>query len=173
MTDAATIDAPPIGHNNPPSPFDAHRVNIEDLYGEAKNWLDGEPIASPEQAEAVETLLDMLRDGERAADEARKVEAKPFDDGKAEVQARYNPILKKAKVAADACKSALTTWRNAIAAEKAKAAAAAQAEAAEKARIAAEAMRQATPTNIEEREKAEAAVAEAEQPAKKRRCFAV
>lgn len=159
----------PIGHNEPPpevGPFEAHKINIEDLYGEAKHWLDGEPIADAKQAEAVEQLLDMLREGEKAADEARRVENEPFDRRKAEVQARYNPILKQAKTAADACKAALAVWRNALAAEKAKAAEAAHKEAEDKARLAAEAMRQASGANLQEREDAERLVADAEHAAR-------
>ena len=54
-----------------------------------KNWLDGEPIASAEQADKVSLLLDMIRKAEKAADESRVKENEPFDLGKAEVQARY------------------------------------------------------------------------------------
>lgn len=162
MTDI--LETPAIGHNKPPEPcpFEAHRINIEDLYGEAKNWLDGTPIADAKQAEAVEQLMDMLRKGKAAADDSRKVENEPFDTGKAEVQARYNPILKKADTALDACKAVRTTWLNALAAEKAKAAAKAQAEAAEKAQRAADAIRAANPTSLEDRERVDQAVAAAE-----------
>ena len=34
-------------------PYDLLREHIEELYAEAKNFADGEPIATPGQAEAV------------------------------------------------------------------------------------------------------------------------
>src|SRR4051812_953059 len=78
------------------SPFDAHKVNIEDLFEEATAWLNGDGVNSEADAKAVDQLLDLAREARKAADEARKTENEPFDTGKAEVQARYNPILKRA-----------------------------------------------------------------------------
>ena len=36
------------GHNNPPeqTPFELVAGRINDLYTEAKNWLDGEPVTT-------------------------------------------------------------------------------------------------------------------------------
>lgn len=163
MTAVATI-----GHNRPPEAlaYEAHVANIADLYEEARNWLDGTKIETPDQAEAVERLLDLLRDGKKAADESRKVENEPFDRGKAEVQARYNPILKQADTAADGCKAVLKVWRDALAAEKARIAEQARKEAEEKARAAAEAARAASPDNLADVERAEALIQDAERAAK-------
>ena len=110
-----------IGHNNPPAdPFGAIKAHIDDLYVEAKNWLDGEPITTQAQADQVTRLLDMIRDAEKVADNARKEENKPFDDGKAAVQAKYAPLISDTKavkgrtvLAAEACKAALAPWRQA------------------------------------------------------------
>lgn len=107
---------PALGHNNPPepTPFEASRDEIEALFAEAQNWLDGEPIETQEQADAIGKLIDLLRKAEKTADDRRKAEAKPFDDGKAEVQARYNPLIadKKGKtsLAIDVCKKALAPF---------------------------------------------------------------
>src|SRR3546814_8195285 len=80
--------APKIGHNNPPSPFDDIKAEIEALHEEARGWLDGEPVASQGQADALDKLKGMIRDAEKKAENLRKAEVKPFDDGKAAVQAR-------------------------------------------------------------------------------------
>lgn len=110
-------EAAKVGHNNPPSSFDEIKQKIEDLYDEAKNFADGEPIANEGQAEAVSLLIDSLRNAEKEADAARKKENEPFDEGKAEVQARYADLIAKTKgktgkapLAIELCKSALQPW---------------------------------------------------------------
>ena len=103
-----------IGHNSPPA-HEAHAMNIEELFALA----NGIPaIETAEQEAAADQLLDDLRKARKAADESRKAEAKPFDDGKAAVQERYKPILSCADIATDAVKALLTPYR---AAQKAKA----------------------------------------------------
>lgn len=165
--DALDFDARlQIGGNNPPDPtaYEAVKTHIDDLYVEAKNFLDGEPIDSQGQADAVSRLLDDLRKAEKAADAARKVEAKPFDEGKAEVQTRYKPLLEKATTGADVCKRALAPWLEKLEAEKRAAAEAARREAEEKARAAAEAIRKAQESaDLEAREQAELLAKEAKQ----------
>ena len=161
-----------IGGNNPPaSPFEAVKVNIEDLYLEARNFLDGEPIASEAMAAAVETLLDKIREAEKAADEARKTENKPFDEGKAEVQARYAPLISDTKAvkgmtvrAIEACKAALAPWRQEQERIRLEAAKKAREEAENKAAEAAALSRAAD--DLIAKERAEQAVKEAEQAAK-------
>lgn len=153
-----------IGHNS--DAFTVARDTIADAVGEAREWLDGQPVADKDQADGLAHLLDMLRKAHKAADEARKMEAKPFDDGKAEVQARYKPLLTDAERAIDAVKAALAKWQ---AAEQRRADEAARAarEAAEQAqREAEEARRAADLANLAEREAAERKLAEAEALAK-------
>jgi hypothetical protein len=108
-----------VGHNNPPKPtqFDTVKEKIEDLYGEAKDWLDGEPIANQEQANEVQKLMRLIQAAEKEADEARKDEARPHDEAKAAIQERYNILIGKTKAvtgltvrAIDACKQALKPW---------------------------------------------------------------
>lgn len=139
------------------SPFDAHKLNVDDLYEEAQTWLNGDGVNSEDEAKAVDTLLDMARKAKSAADEARRDENEPFDTGKAEVQARYNPLLKRADMIADACKAVLKPWRDKVAAEKAAKAEAARREADEL-RAKAEAAIRSSAGNIVEREKAEEAL---------------
>lgn len=158
----------PAGHNNPPepTPFEAVKTHIDDLMTEARNWCDGASIDSQAQADAVGRLMDELRQAKKAADEARKVEAKPFDDGKAEVQARYNPLLKLTDTAVDACKAALAPWLMKLEAEKRAAAEAARKAAEAAAAEAAAAMRAADATDLSAREAAEAKVEAATAAAK-------
>ncbi len=162
-----------IGHNNPPveiepTPFEMSEVEIGDLYAEAKNWLDGEPVASQAQADGLSKLIDDLRRAAKLADERRVEENRPFDDGKAAVQARYAPLIAdtkavkgKAVLAIDMAKKALAPWLQKLEDEKRAAAAKARAEADEKARIAQEALRASHVADLEKREAAEALLREA------------
>lgn len=140
------------------SPFDEVRVEIDDLYEEAKAWLDGTEIASEAEEKAVDQLLDMSRAAFKKAEAARKIENEPYDKGKAAVQAKYKPVLSRAEMISDACKARLTPWRAKIEAER-QAKARAAAEEAEKLRREAEEAIRASAGNIEEREKAEEALA--------------
>jgi hypothetical protein len=79
------------GHNK--SPLDV----IQDLYDEAENWLDGEPLETKKQHDTLIELIRQLRAARTAADEARKEEAKPFDEGKKAIQAKYNPFIQPQK----------------------------------------------------------------------------
>lgn len=81
-----------IGHNK--SPFHLTTELIQDLFDEAKNWLDGEPLETKEQHDALVQLVKDIRAAKREADTARKEEAKPFDEAKAEIQERYNHFIK-------------------------------------------------------------------------------
>lgn len=140
-----------IGHNQPPetTPFDLSREAIEALFEEAKNWCDGEPIATQGQADMVQKLLRDIQAAEKEADDRRVAENKPFDDGKAEVQARYAPLIANTKtvkgktvLAIDACKKALAPWLIKVDAENRAKAEALRKEAEAKQLVAMEAMRQ-------------------------------
>ena len=169
-----------IGANNPPepippqpTPFELVSSQINGLYDEAKGWLDGAPIDSADLAAGVEKLEEMLKAAIKAADEARKAENKPFDDGKAEVQARYNLLIGDTKTvkgtaikALEACKSALTPWRLNVQAEKEAAAKAARAEAEAKAAAALAARQEVDFANLAAKEESDRLLAEAEAAAK-------
>lgn len=138
------MNTPGIGHNNPPvDPFDAISTKIDGLFNEAKNFLDGEEIATPAMAECVATLLNNIREAEKEADALRIEENQPFDEGKAAVQAKYAPLIANTKavrgktvLATEACKKALAPYQ-------AKLKAAQEAAAAEARRVADEARRKA------------------------------
>lgn len=100
--------------NAPADPATLFGEEIADLTNEAKNWLDGEPIANEEQATAVSSLLSRLRRVSNDADDARKLEKKPHDEAAKEVQLRWVPILKQADTAASVAKEALAPWLRSV-----------------------------------------------------------
>lgn len=161
-----------IGGNNPPepTPFEKAVAEIDGLYDEAKNWLDGQAVDSQPVAEGLARLLTMLRDATKRANEAREVEVEPFNKAKAEVQARYAPLIAdtkaikgKAILAMEACKKALDPWLEKLDREKREAADKARREAEELAWRAQLAIRATPVTDLAGREKAEALVTEAKE----------
>lgn len=177
MNVIVTSGLPPRDHNNPPvaveeveaTPFEMSEVEIGDLYAEAKNFLDGEPITTQEMADAVSKLIDDLRKAGKLADERRTVEAKPFDDGKAEVQARYAPLIADTKtvkgkvpLGIEMAKKALAPWLQKQEDEKRAAAQAARKEAEEAERKAQAALAEARASDdLAKREVAEALLQQA------------
>jgi hypothetical protein len=169
----ATQLAPaPIGHNQPPepSPYEALKIHIDDLFETAQGFLDGEPIANEEQANAVSKILDDARKARAAAEAQRKIDAKPWDDGKAAVQALWTPLTDEKKgrcaIIAKTCKKALAPWLKKVDDEQRAIAEAARKEAdriAEEARAARMAAEQ---TDLAARESAEAITKQAEEAAK-------
>lgn len=161
-----------IGGNNPP-PFEAISLHVSDLMTEARAWCDGSAIENQAQADAVVRMIDDFRAAQKAADDARKDEAKPFDDGKAAVQAKYAVLLAETKTqtgsiprALAALKATLTPWLQYLERERQAAAKAAQDEADRKANEAAEALRATSMADLDGREAAEALVSAAEDAAK-------
>lgn len=155
-----------IGHNR--SPFELSSEKITDLYNEAKNWCDGEEIASQEQADQVQKLMRLIQTAEKEADAARVEENRPFDEGKAAVQAKYAPLIANTKsakgltvLAIEACKKALAPWLLKVEAENRRKAEEARKEAEAKAEAARAAMQQRQ--SLEDAERAEALVREAKQ----------
>lgn len=162
----AMEDAPlPPGHNggpplDDPSP-DARNpvmVEIDDLYDEARNFADGEPIATPEMADAITTLLESIHDAGKRADRIRADQKKPHMDAANAVQAAWNPYIQDKRGKVDKAKGALqellAPWRKKLADEQAEKARKAEAEAAKLREEANAAMRNSS-GNLEARERAE------------------
>jgi hypothetical protein len=158
----ATDRTVPTTHNQ--DPFTAISQEINDLFDEAKNFADGEPITSPEMHDAVSSLYDMLHEAGKRADTLRVEEKKPLDDAVKAIQDRFNPFIQPKKGKVDLGKSALgvllAAWRVRVAKEKEDAARKAREEAD---RIAAEAQAaiRASAGNLAAREEAEALLKEA------------
>lgn len=163
---APQVQGEPTTHGDNGGPkvdtaFEEISARISDLYDEAKNWADGEPISSPEMAEAITTLFDGLQAAGKEAEALRVTEVKPLDEAKNAIQARFHPLIGDTKagrgkvpMARTALQQLLTAWR----VEQQRVAAAiaekARKEAAEELRLAQEAM-QASSGNLEAREQAE------------------
>lgn len=129
-----------IGHNGGPAldddPFEAVKKEIEDLFDEAKNFCDGEPIVDEAMHDAITKLYDGLHDAGKRADALRVAEKKPLDDQVKAIQDKFNPLIQPKRGKVDMGKSALgdllAAYRARIAAEK-------RAEAERVAKLAAEA----------------------------------
>lgn len=151
-----------IGNNQPPHV--AIFSEIEDLYEEAKNFADGEPIDSQELADAITKLRESIHEAGKKADALRVEEKKPLDDQIKAIQDRYNVYIQPKRGKVDKAKAALddllTPWRTRIAQEKAAEAAKAAAEA-EAARLAAQEAIRASSGNLAAREEAEELLADA------------
>jgi type II secretory pathway component HofQ len=106
-----------IGHNNPPTPFEEIRCEIQGLREEASHWLDGNEVKTQAEADAIHKLLNLTRDAKKKADALRKEELKPHDDSKSEIQSRYNELIGKNKsvtglaiLIENGCRNALTPF---------------------------------------------------------------
>jgi hypothetical protein len=169
LGDIIDNELPPIGHNSPPAdPFEAMAAHIDDLFVEAKNFLDGEPVADEAQASAVTKLMNDARQARSDAEAKRKEEAKPFDDGKAAVQAKWTPYTdeKKGRCAliVETCKKALAPYLKRLADEQEAVAHAARREAEQKAAEARRLHAEAG-ADLSISEKAEAAIEDAKRAA--------
>lgn len=140
--------------NTPPEPSVLFQEEIDDLMLEARNYLDGEPIANEEQAIAVSSLLSRLRRISNDADEARKLEKKPHDEAGKAVQGKWRPILDAADLAASTAKQALAPWLVKVEEAQREAASKLRAEAERIAAIAQEKV-QGSSGNLEARSDAE------------------
>ena len=154
-----------VGHNAPPQ-HEIWAMHIDELFAEASNWCDGEPIDSQNKADEVGKLLDMIRTASKDCDKQRAKEKKPHDDAGKAVQALYKPLLDKAEMASSACKRALTPWLQKLEDEKRAAAAEAARIAEEKAEAARAAAWAAEKASLAEQAKVEALRAEAEKAEK-------
>jgi hypothetical protein len=148
-------DIAKIGHNRPDqTPFDEIRGEINDLYSEARLWLDGEKVETQEQADALNTLSAQIKHAAKTAETLRKETVKPIDDEKKAIQAQFNPLKAKTEQAIDCIKQALKPFLIELDRQQQEAAKIAQQEADEKQRLATEAMI-ASRDNLEAREAAE------------------
>lgn len=157
--------------SNEPTPFDALRINLDDLLIEARNWADGEPAKTQEQADAIAKLIDDLNAGAKAMEAERVAEKKPLDEQIQAIQDRYNVYLAplknktpgKVPTSIDALNAAKRPFLLKLEAEQEAIRQKARQEAEEAAQAAAEAARKANAASLEEREAADALALAAEQ----------
>ena len=77
------LSPPSIGHNNPPEQLErtiAILASFSVYLDEAENWLDGFPVESEEQLEAVDALLLNVKAAEKAVIQARDAATKPLHE---------------------------------------------------------------------------------------------
>lgn len=149
-----------LGDNNPPNDFEISKKEIEDLYEEAKSWIDGDPITTQGQADQITKLLGMIKVVAKKADDNRIYECQPHDDAKKIIQKKYAPLIAetkgvtgKAPMAIKACQDTLTPWNIQLQAKRDEEARIAREEADKQQREAQEAMQSANLANREEAEK--------------------
>lgn len=90
--------------------FDMIKIDIDDLYEEAKNWLDGTPIKTQAEADSVATLIDRFHKAWKAADEQRDKERRPHMEAANAVQVKYKPLLDRANTAKETAKLAQAAY---------------------------------------------------------------
>lgn len=160
-----------MGHNGAPvemTAYEAVRINIVDLYAEAEQWLDGTPVTTQAQADAVNTLKASIKDAIKAAEAERVKEIEPLKTKVDAIQARYNELIGSNKSvtgiaikAEQACNAALKPYLIELDRQQQEAARIAREEADRLQREAQEAMRQRDAANLAQREEAERLVNEA------------
>ena len=148
-----------IGDNCPPDEFAEISQGIHDLYDTAKDFIDGDPIDNQPLANTIERLLGEIKVIEKRADEHRKYECTPFDEGKKAIQEKYAPLIANTKgitgltvLSKKACQDALTPWKRKLQAIKDEEARLKREEADRLAREAQEAIQA---TSLKDREEAE------------------
>lgn len=132
-----------IGHNNPPA-FDTFSIALEDAHTEAANFLDGKPIETQGQADAIGVILSTVKKLRKDADAARANEKRPHDEAGKAIQAKWRPLLERADAIQAAAQAPLTAYLSKIEAEQREAARLARIEADRLAREALEAQRSAS-----------------------------
>lgn len=136
------------------SPFDAIVLEIDDLYAEAKNWADGEPVENQKQCDELDRLDKALLAADKQREAIRVAEKRPLDEQVKAIQARHNPIKDKVACARSALNQPRAAWKTKVAAEKEAAALKARLEAEEERRLAEEAIRSSA-GDLAARERAE------------------
>lgn len=157
-------DTPGLGHNAPP-PFDAYSMALDDAYDTAKDFLDGAPIETQGQADAVGRIVSEVKKIKRDADAARAEEKAPHLQACRDVDGKWKPLTDRADTIIKAAQQPLTAYLNKLAEEQRAAENKAREEAARKAQEAIEASR-AAEGSVEAVERAKELEKEADKAAK-------
>lgn len=153
-----------IGHNNPPA-FDAFSMALEDAYDTAKDFLDGKPIETQGEADAVGKIVSEVKRIKRDADAVRADEKAPHLAAGKAVDDKWRPLVDRADTIIKAAQKPLTVFLNDLAAKQAEEQRKAREEADRKAQEAIAAQRAAA-GSIEAVERAKALQDEADEAAK-------
>lgn len=102
--------------NNPPA-SEAFAMAINDLFAEAKNFLDGSEIESQGQADSLTVILDGMKELLRDAEKTRKAEKQPHLDAGKAVDTKWKEVQEPAKLTIAEATKPLTVWRTKVQAE--------------------------------------------------------
>jgi hypothetical protein len=80
-----------IGDNNPPDPIDEALAPYADAIAEAENYLDGEPVQTEAQMQAVDALIKDIRSAKSDLAKAKKSATAPLHDIWKNEIARWKP----------------------------------------------------------------------------------
>lgn len=100
------------------TPDIAFSMAVDDLYAEAANFVDGAPVETQGQADALATIITGAKQIRKDADAARVEEKRPHDDAAKAVQEKWKPVLTKVDDVITAVQKPLTTWLQAQEAER-------------------------------------------------------
>ncbi|ARO14407.1 hypothetical protein BVG79_01061 [Ketogulonicigenium robustum] len=151
-----------VGHNNPPDPIEEICGQYESWRIEAENWLDGSPVETESQMNAVDELRQSMREWRLKLEAGQKSATAPLYDAYKAEGARWKPTIEDAKRIEAGLVSVVNGFKQKLAAEKAEAERQARAEADRKMREAQEAAARANAADIEAQRAAAAAQHEAE-----------
>lgn len=151
-----------IGHNNPPDPIDEAVAPHGDVIAEAENWLDGEPVTTPEQMQAVDTLTKGIKAALKAVTTAEASAAKPLHDKWKAEKARWKPTIEDLTRIRDGLVSLVADFKRKLERERQEAERKAREESDRARREAERAAREANAGNIEDVREAATAQANAE-----------
>jgi len=127
-----------VGHNQAPDPIDAALAPYGDHIAEAEQWLDGAPVETEAQMQAVDALTKSIKAALKDVNAAEKSAAAPLHDAWKAEKARWKPTVDDLARIRDGLVAAVSSFKAKLAADK-KAAERAAWEAADKARRDAEA----------------------------------
>lgn len=130
LKDAAPLAVPAADRevtakDNEPPPPEAEALAlmstaVDDLYLEAQNWADGEPVSNEGQAEAVTALKSRLEEAVKTIEAERKKLTDPLYQEQKRIIAAFKPVSEKADRAIRALRNTLTNWLRALEAEQAR-----------------------------------------------------
>lgn len=111
-TETVVEESPPgLGHNQPPSPFDARAERTAELVTTADVWIRTcDEITSEEQAGRAGDLLAIVREAHKKNEASRAEEARPLRSQIDEISSRYKALAARLDKANGALKGLLQPW---------------------------------------------------------------
>ncbi len=153
-----------VGHNMPPR-HEAFAMALEEMRLEAGNFLDGAPVETQGQADAIGKIISTAKKIRKDADAARKEDKEPHLEAGRAVDTNYKPVIDTCDTIVTAAQKPLTVYLTKLAAEQAEAERKARMEADRLAQEAIAAQR-ASEGNVEAIERAKGLQAEADEAEK-------